>query len=123
MPTRTRAERLDRALDDLLAGARSGVEADLRPLVETASLVHAALPPLPAAARFEERLAARLIEPPGLAQAIATIGLRTREELRHPSRLLLTGAFSSAAVGVGVSALIVWRGSRRHGSSSAPDEA
>jgi hypothetical protein len=122
VPIRTRAERLDLALDDLLAGDRPGVEADLRPLVQTASLVHAALPPLPAATRFEERLAARLVEPPGLARAIAIIGSRTRQELRHPSRLLVTGAVSSAAVGVGVTALIAWRGSRRHGSPSTADE-
>lgn len=123
MPTRTRAERLDLALDDLLAGGRPGVEADLRPLVETASLVHAALPPLPAATRFEERLAARLVERPSLAHAMASIGTRTRQELRHPSRLLLTGAVSSAAVGVGVTALMVWRGSRRQTSARSADEA
>lgn len=123
MPTRTRAERLDSALDDLLAGSRSRVEADLRPLVELASLVRAALPPLPAASRFEERLAARLVEPPRLAQAIATIGSRTRQELRHPWRLLLTGAVSSAAVGVGVTALMLWRGSRRAASTPDADKA
>ncbi len=123
MPTRTRAERLDLALDDLLAGTRPGVEADLRPLVETASLVHAALSPLPAATRFEERLAARLVERPGLAHAMASLGTRTRQELRHPSRLLLTGAVSSAAVGVGVTALMVWRGSRRQALAPGAEEA
>jgi len=120
--TPTRAERLDRALDDLLAGAPPGVESDLRPLVRTASLVHAALGPLPAGSRFEERLEARLVEPPGLGHAMAAIGSRTREELRHPSRLLLTGAVSSAAVGAGVTALILWRGSRRHATAARSDE-
>ncbi len=117
MPTRTRAERLDLALDDLLAGVRPGVDADLRPLVDTASLIHDALTPLPAATRFEERLAARLAGRRGIAHAMASLGTRTREELRHPSRLLVTGAASSAAVGIGVTALMVWRGSRRQTSA------
>jgi hypothetical protein len=32
-----------------------------------------------------------------------------QRQLRHPARLLLTGAVSSAALGVGVTAYAVWR--------------
>ena len=113
MPTRTRAERLDEALEVLLTGNRSAVAADLRPLLETASRVHAALPPLPVAPRFEERLATRLERGDGVLGAAAAIGLLAWWELRHPSRTLLTGAASSAAVGAALTALLVWRASRR----------
>lgn len=114
MSTRTSAERLDLALDELLTGDRAAVPPDLRPLLETATKVRAALPPLPVGVRFEERLGARLGQGSGLAGGLAVIGALARHELRHPSRLVVTGAVSSAALGLGLTAIVVWRGARRH---------
>jgi hypothetical protein len=51
---------------------------------------------------------------------MAVIGDATRRELRHPGRILLTGAVSSAAVGVGVTLLALRRGARRHATASQP---
>ncbi len=114
MPTRTPAERLDEALNRLLSDERPSVDTELLPLVDTASRLREALPLLPTGHTFEARLAARLRHPRGLAAVMAWVVEVTRRELRHPSRLLVTGAVSSAAVGVGVTALAVWRGTRRH---------
>jgi len=114
LSTRTPAERLDLALNELLTGDRAAVPADLRPLLETATRVRAALPQLPVAARFEERLAARLGQGSGLAGGLAVIATLARHELRHPSRMLVTGAVSSAALGIGVTAIVVLRSARRH---------
>jgi hypothetical protein len=47
---------------------------------------------------------------------IAALTEATRRELRHPGRILITGAVSSAAVGVGVTVL-----ARRRGSHRGPD--
>jgi hypothetical protein len=68
---------------------------------------------LPAGTRFEARLASRLAAPSVVAQMIAALTEATRRELRHPGRILITGAVSSAAVGVGVTVLARRRGSRR----------
>jgi hypothetical protein len=114
LSTRTPAERLDEAVDRLLSDERPSVDTELLPLVDTASRVRAALPLLPTGHSFEAKLAARLAHPNPIASAVATIGDVTRRELRHPSRLLVTGAVSSAALGVGVTALVVWRGTHRH---------
>jgi hypothetical protein len=113
MPTpRTRAERLDRAIDALLDGASPGeaaatmrLEPAERPLVRAAASLHAALATPLASPRFEARLGARLSGAGG-----------TPWILRHPGRLIVTGAVGSA-VGVGVTAYAVWRSSRRSGSS------
>jgi hypothetical protein len=109
MTTRpTRAERLDRAVDELLLGAPAGVAAasvdlavDERPLLEAAASLRTTLAPSLVAARFESRLGERLSG----AQAPSWI-------LRHPGRLIVTGAVGSA-VGVGVTAFAVWRSTRR----------
>lgn len=122
MPTRTPAERLDQALDELLIDDQAAVAGDLRPLLETASKVRAALRPLPVAPRFEERLAARLLQGSSLAGGLGLIAAVARQELRHPSRALLTGAVSSAALGIGLTAIVVWRGSRRHPSEPSAGE-
>ena len=114
MPTRSAAERLDDAVDRLLSDQHPGVDAELIPLVDTASLLRDALPPVPTGHAFESRLATRLTHPTRIASAIAAIGEVTRRELRHPYRLLVTGAVSSAAVGVSITALVVWRGTHRH---------
>lgn len=106
------AERLDRALEQLGAGARPavaaatvGLDGDGRSLLELADRVHTALPAPPVAARFEARLGARLSGAVMPRDAVAWA-------LRHPGRLFVTGAVGSA-VGVGVTAYAVWRSSRR----------
>lgn len=106
------AERLDRALEQLGAGARPavaaatvGLDSDGRSLLELADRVHMALPAPPVAARFEARLGARLSGAAMPRDAVAWA-------FRHPGRLIVTGAVGSA-VGVGVTAYAVWRSSRR----------
>lgn len=92
----TRPARLDAAVDTLLAGeAVRGSE-----LADVASLVHAALGPVPPSFCFEDRLRRRLRSSPRIAWPQLS-----------PSRLIAAGAVSSAAVGV--TALAVWRTSRR----------
>jgi hypothetical protein len=106
----TPAERLDRAVDALLAGrpAPPPVDSGLRPLVDLAAALRTALLPVPAGSRLEARLAARLATRSPLNDGIRAIGVRARRELRSRERLLLAGAVSSAAVGVGVTAYAVW---------------
>lgn len=106
------AERLDRALGQLGAGAPPalvaatvGLDGDGRSLVELADRVRTALPRPPVAPRFEARLGARLSGAAMPRDAVAWA-------LRHPGRLFVTGAVGSA-VGVGVTAYAVWRSSRR----------
>jgi hypothetical protein len=110
MTTRpTTAERLDRAVDAVLAGvpapvaaASAGVSAADRPLVDAAATLHATLATSLVAPRFEARLGARL----------SGVG-DTPWILRHPGRLIVTGAVGSA-VGVGVTAFAVWRSRSAH---------
>mgnify|MGYP000639722637 CR=1 FL=1 len=106
------AERLDHALGQLANGASPGLAAasaaldpDARLLVDTAARVRHALVPPPVSSRFEARLGARLS---GAAPPRDAVGWA----LRHPGRLIVTGAVGSA-VGVGVTAYAVWRTSRR----------
>ena len=61
--------------------------------------------------RFEARLASRLASPGSVAEIVAALTEAARRELRHPGRILITGAVSSAAVGFSV--LARRRGSRR----------
>lgn len=105
------AERLDRAVDGILEGlspklaaASFGIDATSRPLVELANELHATLLPPPVGTRYEARLGARLATQP-VRDPVAWA-------LRHPGRLIVTGAVGSA-VGVGVTAYAVWRSSRR----------
>jgi hypothetical protein len=113
MTTRSTPERLDAAVESLLAGRLPAVEPDLRPMIETATVLADALRPMPAAARFEAQLAERLT---GGRVRRATEGITafTRRELARPGRLLAAGAFSSVAVGATVTAYAVWRSARRH---------
>lgn len=107
----TRAVRLDRAVDALLAGRSvpPSVDPGLRPLVDLAAALHEALLPVPAGNRLEARLAARLAQrSPVLSDGLRALGERARRELRSRERLLVAGAVSSAAVGVGVTAYAVW---------------
>jgi hypothetical protein len=108
------AERLDRAIDDLLDGTSFGqaaataqLESADRPLLRAAHAVHGALTAPLVSPRFEARLGTRLS---GIGSAPWI--------LRLPGRLIVTGAVGSA-VGVGVTAYAVWRSSRR----SAPHKA
>jgi hypothetical protein len=110
----TTAERLDRALDDLLDGASpnaaaaaAGLPAADRHLLRTAASLRGALDRALVAPRFEARLGARLSG----ADVSPWI-------LRHPGRLIVTGAVGSAAVGVGVTAFAVWRSNRRVASAA-----
>jgi hypothetical protein len=106
------AERLDRAVDGLLDGlppgaaaATAGIDEPMRVLASLAADVRSALPlPIPAP-RFEARLGTRLAQAAAQRDPLAWA-------LRHPGRLIVTGAVGSA-VGVGVTAYAVWRSSRR----------
>lgn len=99
MTTRSTPERLDEAVETLLAGERPAVDAELRPLARVADLLADALRPMPPGDRFEAQLARRLAE--GGRRRVTT------------GRLLAAGALSSAAVGVTVTAWAVWRSTRR----------
>jgi hypothetical protein len=109
------AERLDRALDGMLAGhppalgAIASDQASLRPLVAVAADVRASLPTPPIAPRFEARLGARLATAAEPHAPLAWV-------LRTPGRRIVTGAVGSAAVGVGITAFAVWRHGRRTGT-------
>jgi hypothetical protein len=63
--------------------------------------------PVPVVApRFEARLGAKLAH---AAQPLDPVAWA----LRHPGRIIVTGAVGSAAVGVGIRAFAVWRSARR----------
>jgi len=109
----TRAERLDRAVDEVLEGATPGIaaasvglDASDRMLVRTAAELRGALAAPLVAPRFEARLGARLADAAGSPWI-----------LRHPGRLIVSGAVGSA-VGVGVTAYAVWRSNRRSGPAA-----
>ncbi|MEO6294663.1 MAG: hypothetical protein ABIP01_03110 [Candidatus Limnocylindria bacterium] len=109
----TLAERLDRAVDELLGGAAPGVAAATaglaqadRFLIDAAVSVRDSLASSLVAPRFEARLGSRL------SGAGASPWI-----LRHPGRLIVTGAVGSA-VGVGVTAFAVWRSARRPSSAA-----
>ncbi|MGI8999641.1 MAG: hypothetical protein ACR2GO_08035 [Candidatus Limnocylindria bacterium] len=105
------AERLDHAIDGILDGlspriaaAAAGAGAAKRPLIELAGTMRATLVPPPVGIYYEARVAARLATQQ-VRDPLAWV-------LRHPGRLIVTGAVGSA-VGVGVTAYAVWRTSRR----------
>ena len=104
---RTPADRLDEALDALLAGEDPRRERELGPALAAAERLRATLAPVPAGLRFQVALADRLTDP--------GLGARTLRAFSHAGRgrLIAAGAVSSA-VGVGVTAYAVWRTSRRH---------
>jgi hypothetical protein len=119
MTTGSQAERLDLALDELLAGSRPHGDRSIAPLLEAAALVREAMPPIPAGSRFESRVLGRLEDSGGVAAAVGTLERLARRELRHPARILTAGAVSSAALGVTVTAYAVWRSRRQAGLPSA----
>ena len=97
---RSAATALDAAIDALIAGTRPVAEPTLRPLVDTAATLRAALPVVPVSQLFEERLARRLAGTPG----------------PWPRRALVLGAVGSAAAAslAGLTAYAVWRAGHRH---------
>jgi hypothetical protein len=117
MSTGSQAERLDRAVDQLLSGSRPAADRSLEPLLDAASLVRAAMPPIPAAEDFESRLAGRIEQGKRLVSPFDALERFARRAQRHPKRIIAAGAVSSAAVGMTVTALALWR-SRRHAAAS-----
>jgi hypothetical protein len=108
----TAATRLDMAVDGVLAGrptpvgAESGLDAGFSRLAALAADLREALPAPVLSPAFEARLGARLS---GVTVARDPIGW----VLRHPTRILVTGAVGSAAVGVGITAFAAWRSGHR----------
>lgn len=110
------AEQLDHAVERLLAGEQPTVDSSMRPLVEAATLVRAALPPIPGAQAFEARVLARLA---GRQRPVDAARRRVRRVAAwRPGRAVAAGAVSSAAIGVTVTAYAVWR-SRRQAAARA----
>jgi hypothetical protein len=106
------AERVDLAVERLvhgtspaLAAASARLDPADRRLLEAAIRVQSALTIPPIGSRFEARLGTRLAEAAHAAHGRPWA-------LRHPGRLIVTGAVGSA-VGVGMTAYAVWRSSRR----------
>ncbi|HEX2140858.1 MAG TPA: hypothetical protein VHK28_01110 [Candidatus Limnocylindria bacterium] len=111
MTTRSIADRLDEAVDELLAGGTPRFDAEVAPLLDTAVRVSSGLP-LPAVSeRFEARLAGRLRQ-----MSPASRGLDRLRSTTGRQRLIAAGAVSSAAVGMTITAFAVWRTTRRHAS-------
>ena len=111
-PHPSTAERVDRAVDGVIDGlspsvaaASAGIDPAGRQLVALAAELRASMAAPPVAPRFEARLGTRLATTGGQRDPVAWA-------LRHPGRLIVTGAVGSA-VGVGVTAYAVWRSSRR----------
>jgi hypothetical protein len=109
MTTRSTPERLDEAVESLLAGDRPTVDAELRPLLGVAARLTDTLRPVPPGRGFEAQLARRLSGDGAVLRAARELGLTGR-----PGRLLAAGALSSAALGVTVTAFAMWRSTRRH---------
>ena len=93
------------AIDALLAGERPRTDPELRPPLAMAERLRTTLTPVLPGVRFQAALAER-IHGGGTLRAVTGT---TR------GRLIAAGAFSSAAVGVGVTAYAVWRTTHRPG--------
>jgi hypothetical protein len=116
---RSQAERLELALEELMAGRRPTADRAMAPLLEAAELVRAAMPPIPGGDGLEARLMAQLMPRPRVNAAVDALGAFARRELQHPGRLIAAGAVSTAAVGA-VTAVAVWRHRRHAGLSPRP---
>jgi hypothetical protein len=117
LTSHSQAERLEHAVERLMAGDRPVADRATAPLLEAAALVRAALPPIPGGDALDARLLAQITQRRRVDAAVDALEAFARRELRHPRRLIAAGAVSSAAVGVTVTAVAVWR-SRRHGALS-----
>lgn len=115
--SRSQAERLELAVDQLMAGDHPVTDRAMAPLLHAAELVRAAMPPIPGGDALDGRLLAHVSQRRRVNVAVDALEAFARRELRHPGRLIAAGAVSSAAVGVTVTAVAVWR-SRRHGGLS-----
>ncbi len=103
MIMRSPAERLDEAVDGMLSGDAPPAEPELRRLLDAASLLRTALPPLPAGRRFEARLASRLLRPGHLVWLAVLVGhgagRAIGRAMRHPARsLAAAGGLMTALV-------------------------
>ncbi|HEX6475280.1 MAG TPA: hypothetical protein VF114_09385 [Candidatus Limnocylindria bacterium] len=107
--SRSQAERLEHAVEQLMAGDQPVADRGMAPLLEAAELVRAAMPPIPGGDALDARLLAQITRRRRVNVAVDAL-------LEHPGRLLAAGAVSSAAVGA-VTAVAVWR-MRRHGGLS-----
>jgi hypothetical protein len=115
--SRSQAERLEHAVEQLMAGDQPVADRAMAPLLEAAELVRAAMPPIPGGDALDARLMAQLTQRRRVTVAVDALEAFARRELQHPGRLIAAGAVSSAAVGVTVTAVAVWR-MRRHGGLS-----
>ena len=111
---RSQAERLEHAVEQLMAGDQPVADRAMAPLLQAAELVRAAMPPIPGGDALDARLLAQITQRRRVNGAVDALEAFARRELQHPGRLIAAGAVSSAAVGV--TALAVWR--RRHGGLS-----
>ena len=115
--SRSQAERLEHAVERLMAGDQPVADRAMAPLLEAAELVRAAMPPIPVGDALDARLMAQLTQRRRMTGAVDALEAFARRELQHPGRLIAAGAVSSAAVGVTVTAVAVWR-MRRNGGLS-----
>ena len=113
MTSRSQAERLEHAVEQLMAGDRPVADRAMAPLLVAAERVRAAMPPIPGGDALDARLLAQITQRRRVDAAVDALEAFARRELQHPGRLIAAGAVSSAAVGA-VTAVAVWR-LRRHG--------
>lgn len=113
----SQAERLELAVEQLMAGNRPVADRAMAPLLEAAELVRAAMPPIPGGDALDARLLAQITQRRRMNAAVDALEAFARRELQHPGRLIAAGAVSSAAVGVTVTAVAFWR-TRRNGGLS-----
>ena len=112
MTSRSQAERLEHAVERLMAGDQPVTDRSMAPLLEAAELVRAAMPPIPVGDALDARLLAQITQRRRVDAAVDALEAFARRELRHPGRLIAAGVVSSAAVGA-VTAVAVWQ-LRRH---------
>ena len=97
MTSRSQAERLEDAVERLMAGDRPVADGAMAPLLEAAGLVRAAMPPIPGGDALDARLMAQLTQRRRMTGAVDALEAFARRELQHPGRLIAAGAVSSAA--------------------------
>lgn len=137
--THETAERLDSAIDTIIASARGPVADEESELVATARLLHRSLPRLHPSFTFEESLAARLavarrmeLAPAGAATSVGEptpirpeikvdlpgVAVDTASHDRRRRGLVAGGAIASGvslALPIAGAAIVVWRRTRSSG--------